>query len=89
MGEGGMEGYSGIFIEDICQDSILTLVRRLVLMLIRAGILVGEVVVVAVGVISFLKKRCLSVTELKCLGVGFGLVGSDIGCRFCSSGGGD
>ena len=53
MGEGGMEGYSGIFIEDVCQDSIRTLVRRLVLMLIRAGILVGEVVVVALGVIFF------------------------------------
>lgn len=56
MGEGGMEGYSGIFIEDVCQDSIRTLVRRLVLMLIRAGILVGEVVVVALGVISFFGK---------------------------------
>ena len=56
MGEGGMEGYSGIFIEDVCQDSIRTLVRRLVLMLIRAGILVGEVVVVALGVISVFGK---------------------------------
>ena len=56
MGEEGMEGYSGIFIEDVCQDSIRTLVRRLVLMLIRAGILVGEVVVVALGVISFFGK---------------------------------
>ena len=56
MGEGGMEGYSGIFIEDVCQDSIRTLVRRLVLMLIRTGILVGEEVVVALGVISFFEK---------------------------------
>ena len=61
---------------------------RLVLMLMRAGILVGEVVVVVVGVtgvmvvgvvgvISF-EKRCVSVTEVECLGVGFGLVGGDI-----------
>ena len=55
-------------------------------MLMRAGILVGEVVVVAVevmvvvavGVISFSEKRCSSVTKVECLGVGFGLVGGDI-----------
>ena len=41
--------------------------------------LFGVVVVVAVGVMSFFEKRCLSVTELEveCLGVGFGLVGGD------------
>ena len=50
-------------------------------MLMRAGILIGEVVVVAVGVmvvvvvgaISFSEKWCLPVMEVKCLGVGFGL----------------
>ena len=35
-------------------------------------------VVVAVGVISFSEKRCLSVTEVECLRVGFGLVEGDI-----------
>ena len=46
---------------------------RMVLMLMRAGILVGEVivltvgvmVVLAVGVISFFEKRCLSLVEVK------------------------
>ena len=52
--------------------------RRLVFMLMRAGILVGEVAVVAVGVIYFSEKRCLSATEVECLGVDFGLVRSDI-----------
>ena len=55
-------------------------------MLMKAGILVGGLgvvavgimVVVAVGVISFSKKRYLSVTEVECLGVGFGLVEGDI-----------
>ena len=59
---------------------------RLMLMLMRAGILVGEMVVVAVGVmivvavgvIFFSEKRCLSVTEVECLRVGFGLVECDI-----------
>ena len=58
----------------------------LVLMLMRAGILVGGVVVVVVGwmvvvgvgVISFSEEQCLSLTEVECLRVGFGLVGSDI-----------
>ena len=52
--------------------------RRLVLMLMRADILVGEVTVVAMGVIHFSEKRCLSATEVEFLGVGFGLVRSDI-----------
>ena len=47
-----------------------------------AGILVGEEVVVAVAVISFSEKQCLSVTEMECLEVGFGLVGDDI-LDFC------
>ena len=59
---------------------------RLVLMLIRAGIfvvgvivvVVGWMVVVGVGVISFSEDRCLSLTEVECLRVGFWLVGSDI-----------
>ena len=56
-------------------------------MLMRAGILFGEVVVVAVevmvvaavGVMSFFKKRCLSLTEVEveCLAMNFGLVGGD------------
>ena len=57
-------------------------------MLMRAGILFGEVVVVAVGVMvvavvvvmSFFEKRCLSVMQMKveCSGVSFGLTGGDI-----------
>ena len=47
-------------------------------MLMRAGILVGGVVVVAVCIVSFSKEGCLSVTEVECLRVGFGLVGGDI-----------
>ena len=67
---------------------------RLVLMLMRADCLVGEVVVVVAGVmvVVVVEKLCLSVTELECLGVGFGLVGGDIfyfGRGFCSDGGGD
>ena len=54
-------------------------------MLIRAGIfvvgvivvVVGWMVVVGVGVISFSEDR-LSLTEVECLRVGFWLVGSDI-----------
>ena len=39
---------------------------------------VEVMVVVAVVVIFFSEKRCLSVTELECLRVGFGLVGGDL-----------
>ena len=66
--------------------------RRLVFMLMRAGTLVGEVVaeavgmmlvmvvmiMVVVGIIYFFEKRCLSLTEVKCLGVDFRLVRGDI-----------
>ena len=45
-----MQGDSGIVIEDVCDDGMQNLGGRLVLMLMRAGILVGDVVVVAVGV---------------------------------------
>ena len=83
----GLEGDNGIVMEDVCKDDMRNLDGKLVSMLMRAGILVGEVVVVAVGVmipvtvgvISFSEKRCLSVTEVECLGVGFGLVGGDVG----------
>ena len=64
--------------EDVCEDCLQNLGVRLVLMLMRAGILVGVVVVVAAGVISYFKEWCLSVKEVKCLRVGFGLVGG--GC---------
>ena len=47
-------------------------------MLMSAGILVGDVVVVAMGVMPSFEKRCLSVTEVECIGVGFGLVEGDI-----------
>ena len=81
-----MEGDSGIFIENVCEVGMQNLGGRLVLMLMKAVILVDEVLVVVVGVmivvamevISFFEKWCLSVTEVGCLGVGFGLVGGDI-----------
>ena len=49
MGTGGMEGDSGVIMEDVCEDGMQNLGGRLVLVLMRAGILVGGVVVVAVG----------------------------------------
>ena len=55
-----MEGDSGIVMEDVCEDNMQNLGGRLVLMLMRAGILVGEVVMVAVGVTSFSEKLCVS-----------------------------
>ena len=82
-----MEGDTSIVMEDVCEDSMQNLRGRLVLMLMRAGILVGRVVVVAVGVMvvvalgvmSFSQERCLSVMEVGCLRVGFRLVGGDSG----------
>ena len=67
-------------IEDVCEDGKQNLHGRLVLMLMRAGILVGEVVVLVVGVmvvvavcvISFSEKLCLSLTDVKCLGMVLG-----------------
>ena len=81
-----MESDSGIITEDVCEDGMQYLSGRLILMLARAGILFGELVVVAVGVmlgvavgvISIFEKRCLSVTEVECLGLGFRKVGDDI-----------
>ena len=65
---GGMEGDIGIVMEDVCEDGMRNLGGRLVSMLMRTGILVGGVVVVAVGVmvvavgvVSFSEERCLSV----------------------------
>ena len=43
-----MEDDSSIVIEDVCEDGMRNLDGRLVLMLMRAVVLVGEVVVVAV-----------------------------------------
>ena len=37
------------------------------LMLTRAGILVGDLVMMAVVVISISQRRCMSVTEEECL----------------------
>ena len=55
-------------------------------MLMRAGILVGGVtvilvgvmVMVEVGVVSFSEGRCLPVVEVECMVVGCGLVGGDV-----------
>ena len=79
-----MKGYSFIIMEDVQEDDLQNLGGRLVLMLMRAGILIGGVVVVAVGVmgvaamgvIYFSEELCLSVMQVKFLG--YGLVRGDI-----------
>ena len=76
-GSRGMEGNSSIVIEDVCEDDMQNLGGRLVLILMRAGILVGELVlvtvkvmlVVVVGLIFISEKRCLLVVKVECLGV--------------------
>ena len=81
-----MEGDSGIVMENACGDDMQNLGWRLVLMLMRAGILVGGVtvmlvgvmVMVEVGVVSFSEGRCLLVVEVECMVVGSGLVGGDV-----------
>ena len=70
---GGAEGGSGIVMENVCEDDMGNLGGRLVLMLMRIGILVDGVVVVAMGVmvvvvlgvIYFSEERCLSVIEVE------------------------
>ena len=74
MGAGGMAGDSGINMEDVCVEGMRNVGGRLVSMLMRAGILVGGVVVVAVGVmvvvvvgiVSFSEEWCLSVMKVEC-----------------------
>ena len=56
----GMQGDSGIVIEDVCEDGMQNLGGRLVMMLMRAGILVAEVVVVAVGVMVVVAMGVIS-----------------------------
>lgn len=51
MGAGKMEDDRGIDIENECEADKRNIGGRLVLMLMRAGIFVGEVVVAVVGVI--------------------------------------
>ena len=80
IGAGGMEGDSGIVMEDVCRDDVQNLEGRLVLMLMRPGILCVGVVVVAVGVmvmvevVPFSEGRCLPVVEVECVVVDCGLV---------------
>ena len=61
--DGGMAGDSYIVIKDVCEDGMRNLGGKLVLMFTRAGILVGDLVMMAVGVISISQRRCMSVTE--------------------------
>ena len=84
--QGGMEGGSGIVMEEVCGDDMWNLGGSLVLMLMRAGILVGGVVVVVVGVmvmvemgvVSFPKGRGLPVAEREGVVVGCGLVAGGV-----------
>ena len=74
-----MEGDSGIVMKDVCGDDMRNLGGM------RAGNLVGGVVMavvglmvmVEVGVVSFSEGRCLLVAEVECVLVGCGLVGDD------------
>ena len=84
MSAGGMSCGSGVVMEDVCEVCVWNLDERLVLMLMRAVILVGGQVVVAVrvmvvvlGMVSF-EERYLSVMEVECWRLGFGLIGGDI-----------
>ena len=81
----GMADGNGIAMEDVCEDHMQYLGGRLLSMLISAGILVGgvvvvavEVVVVALGIVSFSGEWYLSVMEVERWRIGFGLVGHDI-----------
>ena len=86
IGVRGMEDDSGIVMEEVCGDDMQNLGGSLVLMLMRAGILVGGVVVVVVGVmvmvevgvVSFPEGRCLPVAKMECVVVGYRLVGGDV-----------
>ena len=80
-----MEADSGIVLE-VYRDDKRNLGGGMVLMLMRAGILVGGVVVVAVGVMVKMEMRVVSFSEGRCLPmvevqdvvvVGCGLVGGD------------
>ena len=68
----GVEGDSGIIMENVCKDDMQNRGERLMSMLMIAGILaggvvvmvVGVVVVVEVGVMSFSEGRLLPVAEV-------------------------
>ena len=63
-----MEGDSGIIvIEDVCEDGMRNLGGRLVLMLTTAGILVGKLVVVAVGVMVGVAVGVTCISEKRCI----------------------
>ena len=59
--------------EDLCEDGMQNLGGRLVLMLMRAGILVCQVVVVAVGVMVMVAVGVLSFSEKLSLSDGGGM----------------
>ena len=61
-----MEGDSGIVMDDVCGDDMWTLGGRLVMMLIRADILVGGKVVVVVGVMVMMEVGVVSFSEAMC-----------------------
>ena len=58
-----MEGDSGIVMDDVCGDDMWTLGGRLVMILIRAGILVGGKVVVVVGLMVMMEVGVVSFSE--------------------------
>ena len=54
-----MKGDRNIVIEDVCEDGMLNLGGGLVLIVMRAGILFGEMEVVAVGVMVVVAVRMM------------------------------
>ena len=74
----GGRGGGGWWWVVIYEDGMPNLGGRLMSILMRAGILVGGVIVVAVGIVSFSKEQCLSLIEVEFWRVGYGLVGRDI-----------
>ena len=61
-----MEGDSGILMDDVCGDDMWTLGGRLVMILIRADILVVGKVVVVVGVMVMMEVGVVSFSEAMC-----------------------
>ena len=59
-------GDSGIVMDDVCGDDMWTLGGRLVMILIRADILVGGKVVVVVGVMVMMEVGVVSFSEAMC-----------------------
>ena len=65
----GVEGGSGIIMENVCKDDMQNRGERLMSMLMIAGILAGGVVVVVVGVVVVVEVGVMSFSEGRLLPV--------------------